>query len=874
MTTAITVSNFNATFVEQLNANFTAIDAAIDAVDAYAVGVTSLAALKALPVGAQTGIVHSEYRTTAGDGGGGRWVWRSGNQSASVTADTQSGVWAAPDSSSGGADGAWQRQIDGPLRAEWFGVVVGTSASQATALQAAIDAAETLKAKLVLPAGYIRLDSTIYGGRTNPVWIEGQQSHRFVSFTGNDVDDATVLYFENLSSSAVAVDVGSSVTTESRDGVTIANLVVARITVSTAGAGDTGVMFRGVTNPAMTNVLVYGFDTNIHFNENGNGSRATAYGNFTNVASMWAGTYAGLATCMVDCRFDHCHFGGGTYGLRIQPPVVGSIWSNGNYFHSCTFVGSQGTVPTNNVLVEVGYWHTFHACDFEGAAAENMKVDVSVANGLSAGAYSVEVHDGWYSNAVASNTGNLYVVSGNILVNGGRFASVSTATEALIRFASGTVNGLTQFASTLANITCAYRAIAAVYAGNYRNLKVHNGHFYDASAGGGLPAFIIDTGVARSHFTNNSLVTTHAVGYTNASTTGGNRLLDNVLSATNNAVDFYEVQSVGGAALSVLSTTPRRQLHGTSQATAATLFGKYSADANGGFDYYFKSRRADPADARSAASSGDTIRLRRHVMDDGSTDVEVVREATSVDGTNGGAWEVYTKGDGGSLTRRIKVDQAGNTELGVASLAAGATDGFVYVPAISGAPTGTPTTKTGYLPIAVDTTMGRIAYYAGGWKATNRVYQSAVANTRNSVNGAGDATETALVTVTIPGNIMGANGRLRITTQWSTPGGAVTRTGRVRVGGISGTILGSTALSGANVYREQREWANRNATNSQVAHATGTSGGFGTGAATIVTSAIDTTANFNVVVSCFWSGATSGDSITLESYCIEVLYGA
>lgn len=139
MTTPVTVSNFNATFVEQLNANFASIDNAIDAIDGYSIGVASLADLKALPVGAQTGVINSQYRSTAGDGGGGTWVWRSGDQSANVSADTQSGIWAAPATAPTGASGAWQRQCDSTYHAAWFGAFPDGSDATA-ALTAAINA--------------------------------------------------------------------------------------------------------------------------------------------------------------------------------------------------------------------------------------------------------------------------------------------------------------------------------------------------------------------------------------------------------------------------------------------------------------------------------------------------------------------------------------------------------------------------------------------------------------------------------------------------------------------------------------------------------------------------------------------------------------
>lgn len=83
----------------------TAVDAVVNLSADYV--VTSLAALKALT--ARPSAVTTQYRTTAGDGGGDVWVWRSGDRSANVSADASSNFWAAPDSAPTGASGAWQR---------------------------------------------------------------------------------------------------------------------------------------------------------------------------------------------------------------------------------------------------------------------------------------------------------------------------------------------------------------------------------------------------------------------------------------------------------------------------------------------------------------------------------------------------------------------------------------------------------------------------------------------------------------------------------------------------------------------------------------------------------------------------------------------
>lgn len=65
----------------------------------------------------------------------------------------------------------------------------------------------------------------------------------------------------------------------------------------------------------------------------------------------------------------------------------------------------------------------------------------------------------------------------------------------------------------------------------------------------------------------------------------------------------------------------------------------------------------------------------------------------------------------------IAIDATGNVSVGDGTLATNATNGFLYVPTCAGTPTGTPTTKTGFAPIVVNTTNNKLYFYSSGsWR--------------------------------------------------------------------------------------------------------------------------------------------------------------
>ena len=68
---------------------------------------------------------------------------------------------------------------------------------------------------------------------------------------------------------------------------------------------------------------------------------------------------------------------------------------------------------------------------------------------------------------------------------------------------------------------------------------------------------------------------------------------------------------------------------------------------------------------------------------------------------------------------RIETVVDGKNDVVVgAALVAASTDGFLYIPHVAGTPTGTPTTRTGFVAMCFDSTNNKLYVYDGGWLAS------------------------------------------------------------------------------------------------------------------------------------------------------------
>lgn len=142
-------------------------------------------------------------------------------------------------------------------------------------------------------------------------------------------------------------------------------------------------------------------------------------------------------------------------------------------------------------------------------------------------------------------------------------------------------------------------------------------------------------------------------------------------------------------------------------------------------------------------------------------------------------------------------------------------------------------------------------------------------NTEHSHTG--DTSLTTLATIAVPGNTLGANGRIRLSLLWRFTNG-----GSPGFKTISVSFGGSVIFSGSSTNTTQLScghsigFANRNSTSSQVATVpTGGLAGVSLTTSDIVTTSIDTTASQNLIIQ--GQLANAGDSISIESYLVELM---
>lgn len=145
-----------------------------------------------------------------------------------------------------------------------------------------------------------------------------------------------------------------------------------------------------------------------------------------------------------------------------------------------------------------------------------------------------------------------------------------------------------------------------------------------------------------------------------------------------------------------------------------------TANASGPIFSFRKTRNTTPG-SWTAVQDGDALMALLAWGDDGdsfinSAAIYAKASGTPSNNTIPSKLEFWTA-KGSSLALRTQIDKD-NFVHGAAALATTATDGFIYVPSCAGAPTGSPTSYTGTVPIVIDTTNSLLYVNVGGtWKS-------------------------------------------------------------------------------------------------------------------------------------------------------------
>jgi hypothetical protein len=153
---------------------------------------------------------------------------------------------------------------------------------------------------------------------------------------------------------------------------------------------------------------------------------------------------------------------------------------------------------------------------------------------------------------------------------------------------------------------------------------------------------------------------------------------------------------------------------------------------------------------------------------------------------------------------------------------------------------------------------------------TNKSVAYVLAASAVAIPHTGTTSETTLATVTIPAGAIGANGFVRVTTTWSHTSSGNAKNLLVRFGGTGGTAYQNSSVTATASTRHQILIGNRNSASSQVGMNSTTAGGFGSTNAAVATSSVNTGNAVDLVFRALL--ANSGETITLESYLVEVFY--
>lgn len=191
----------------------------------------------------------------------------------------------------------------------------------------------------------------------------------------------------------------------------------------------------------------------------------------------------------------------------------------------------------------------------------------------------------------------------------------------------------------------------------------------------------------------------------NAATLVGNSLGDLTITPGTSSVTI--------AGNLVLSGTARRIQGDFSNATVANRTIFQSSTTNGNTSVRFMPNGSGTGASTTVINTSDPANSSYGTLTVSSSVVQLSSDAVGT-GTH---LPLQITTQGGVVA---EFSTTGNSSIGIGGLATTATDGFVYIPACAGTPTGVPTTVAGYAPMVVDSTNNKLYVYTGGaWVAMN-----------------------------------------------------------------------------------------------------------------------------------------------------------
>jgi hypothetical protein len=144
-----------------------------------------------------------------------------------------------------------------------------------------------------------------------------------------------------------------------------------------------------------------------------------------------------------------------------------------------------------------------------------------------------------------------------------------------------------------------------------------------------------------------------------------------------------------------------------------------------------------------------------------------------------------------------------------------------------------------------------------------------VAASAAALSHTGNTSETTLATVSIPAGMIGPNGFLKVTTLWTYTNSANNKTPRIKYGG---TTFKDPTLTTTSSWENITMIGNRNNAAVQVARGSTQNQVLIPLIASNTAGAVNSAAAQDVVLTA--QLASAGETLTLEYYIIEVLYGA